>query len=38
MSMTEEPSAQNWIFSMMESLDHEAFVEMAVTLWAIWYA
>jgi hypothetical protein len=22
----------------MESLDHEAFVEMAVTLWAIWYA
>jgi hypothetical protein len=38
MVMTEEPSSKQWLFTMMDSLSHEAFVEMAVTLWAIWYA
>jgi hypothetical protein len=38
MAMTIEPSAKNWLFTMMETLSREAFVEMAVTLWAIWYA
>jgi hypothetical protein len=38
MSMTLEPSAKNWLFTMMETLSREAFVEMAVTLWAIWFA
>jgi hypothetical protein len=37
MSMTMEPSAKQWIFTMIETLDHSAFVEMVVTLWAIWY-
>jgi ribonuclease HI len=33
-----EPSAKQWIFAMIGSLNHAAFVEMVVTLWAIWYA
>jgi hypothetical protein len=33
-----EPSAKQCFFMMMESLAHEEFVTMAVTLWAIWYA
>jgi hypothetical protein len=32
MVMTEEPSAKPWLFTMMESLDREAFVEMTVTM------
>jgi hypothetical protein len=38
MAMTIEPSTKNWLFTMMETLSREAFVEMAVTLWAIWFA
>ena len=38
MSPTTELSAKQWIFSMIQSLDHSSFVEMVVTLWAIWYA
>jgi hypothetical protein len=38
MSLTSEPSVKQWIFSMIQSLSHSAFVEMVVTLWAIWYA
>jgi hypothetical protein len=33
-----EPSVKQWIFAMIGSLNHAAFVEMVVTLWAIWYA
>jgi hypothetical protein len=29
---------KQWIFSMISSLEHEAFVELVITLWAIWYA
>jgi hypothetical protein len=38
MSMTEEPSAKQWLFTMIDSLDQSSFVEMTVTLWAIWFA
>ena len=38
MNMIEEPSAKQWIFSLIDTLDHADFVEMVVTLWAIWYA
>jgi hypothetical protein len=38
MISTEEPSAKNWLFIMMETLSHTEFMEMTVTLWAIWYA
>jgi hypothetical protein len=33
-----EPSAKQWLFSMMDSLSHTEFIEMITTLWAIWYA
>ena len=36
MCRTEEPSAKNWLFSMMETLSAGEFAKMAVTLWAIW--
>jgi hypothetical protein len=36
-SMTTENLAKQWLFVMMETLGQEAFVEMAATLWAIWY-
>jgi hypothetical protein len=35
--MTTENLAKQWLFVMMETLGQEAFVEMAATLWAIWY-
>jgi ribonuclease HI len=33
-----EPSAKGWIFSLIDSLSHEVFVKVLVTLWAIWSA
>lgn len=33
-----EPSAKNWLFTMIESLSHDVFIRLAVTLWAIWWA
>jgi hypothetical protein len=38
MSQTTEPSAKQWLFTMMDSLKQEDFREMAVTMCAIWYA
>ena len=38
MWLTTEPSAKQWLFGMMESLSHDDFIEMVVTLWDIWYA
>uniref|UniRef100_A0A453L305 Uncharacterized protein n=1 Tax=Aegilops tauschii subsp. strangulata TaxID=200361 RepID=A0A453L305_AEGTS len=35
---TTEPSAKQWLFTLMESLSHEKFVLLTVTLWAIWTA
>ena len=31
-----EPSARQWLFSLMQLLSHEHFVLTGVTLWAIW--
>lgn len=33
-----EPSAKHWLFHVQGSLSHAEFVEVAVTLWAIWTA
>ena len=33
-----ELSAKQWLFSLIRSLSHEAFVKLAVTLWATWIA
>jgi hypothetical protein len=38
MCYSNEPNAKLWLFHMMESLKYVEFVEMAVTLWSIWYA
>lgn len=31
-----EPSAKQWLFTLMELLSHDQFVKLTVTLWAIW--
>ena len=36
--MNDNPSAHLWLAEMMESLSHDDFAQVAVTLWAIWYA
>jgi hypothetical protein len=36
--MSEEQSAKQWLFLMMESLPRDDFARVAITLWAIWYA
>jgi len=33
-----EPNAKNWLFSLIESLPHEQFTRLTITLWAIWTA
>ena len=33
-----ELSAKQWLFSLIRSLSHEAFVKLVVTLWATWIA
>ncbi|XP_020173489.1 uncharacterized protein [Aegilops tauschii subsp. strangulata] len=33
-----EPSARQWLFTLMQLLTHEQFVLRAVTLWSIWHA
>lgn len=38
MISTIELSAKQGMFTMMESMSHEAFVSLAVTLWATWWA
>ncbi|PNT76018.1 hypothetical protein BRADI_1g43072v3 [Brachypodium distachyon] len=38
MAATEEPSSKQWLFAMMGSLEHDEFIKMVVTLWAIWHA
>jgi hypothetical protein len=34
-SLSTEPSAKQWLFSMFESMKHEDLTKMLVTLWAI---
>jgi hypothetical protein len=36
--MNEDTSAKQWLFAMIESLSREDFAQVAVTLWATWYA
>lgn len=38
MVRTNEGHARNWLFALMASLSHVDFVNMMVTLWAIWFA
>jgi ribonuclease HI len=38
MMMNNEPSAKQWLFDMLESLPHDQFTRLTVTLWAIWTA
>ena len=33
-----DPRAKNWLFEINESLSHDKFTKLAVTLWSIWYA
>lgn len=35
---TTDPSAKQWLFSLMNTLSQAAFVKLAVTLWATWSA
>jgi cell division protein FtsW (lipid II flippase) len=35
---TIEPNAKRWIFVIMDSMRHEEFIKVLVTLWAIWTA
>lgn len=35
---TTEPSSKQWLFSMLDTLSHAAFIRLAVTMWAIWWA
>ncbi|VAI33703.1 unnamed protein product [Triticum turgidum subsp. durum] len=38
MTTVTEPNAKHWLFSLMEMLEHDKFVLLSVTLWAIWSA
>lgn len=35
---TTEPNAKHWLFMLRDSLSHDLFVKLSVTLWAIWLA
>ncbi|XP_051209209.1 uncharacterized protein [Lolium perenne] len=38
MCLAMEPSARQWLFLMLKTMDHAEFIRMPVTLWAIWHA
>ena len=38
MSINNEASAKQWLFTMMENLSRDGFSKVAFTLWSIWYA
>jgi hypothetical protein len=38
MTAYDEPNAKHWLFRMMETLPHDQFIRLTVTLWAIWTA
>ena len=38
MSMPTCPEAKEWLFHMLETLPHEEFTKIIITLWAIWSA
>ena len=33
MMATTQPSAKQWLFTMKESISHEAFMKLSMTLW-----
>ena len=33
-----EPKAKQWLFALIESLTHDEFVLLSITLWSIWHA
>ena len=37
-ALVSEPSAKQWLFTLMEAVSEELFVKLSVTLWAIWAA
>jgi hypothetical protein len=37
-SLSSEPSAKTWLFSMIETMKADDLTRMLVTLWAIWHA
>lgn len=38
MMHTNENNARNWLFTLKATLSHVEFVQLTVTLWAIWFA
>jgi ribonuclease HI len=38
MTINEEPNAGLWLFEMINTLQHDQFTRLAVTLWSIWTA
>jgi ribonuclease HI len=36
--MNEEPNARLWLFEMIDTLPHDQFIRVAITLWSIWTA
>jgi hypothetical protein len=38
MTAYDEPNAKHWLFRMMDTLPHDHFTRLTVTLWAIWTA
>ena len=37
-SISAEPSARQWLFSMMHTMEQEDFTRMVITMWALWHA
>jgi hypothetical protein len=35
-AVTSEPCAKNWLFELYDTLSHESFTRMTVTLWSDW--
>ena len=33
-----EPKAKQWLFALIESLTHDEFVLLSITMWSIWHA
>jgi ribonuclease HI len=38
MCLATEPSARQWLFLMLNTMDHAGFIRMTITMWAIWHA
>ena len=38
LNSTREPDARRWLFSLLDTLSSVEFTQVAVTMWALWYA